>query len=290
MFLGLSFIGTSFFQSFNNSLPSLKTYDKLIFYAQNSGVTISKVWGRNILISNTTANSYNSSNYNPTFDSNTYMLSLFNNTLFSGNITGLDSPATSWILYRLDSNNNQLIFLAELDVNTTSYEDFRVLMGESYQYYLFAKNSTQLSDPIISDSVSADYWGWYLIDPENNISYQFDSNAQSNPLQLEQDITFYNTNNQYQLVSKGNMNSFTGQIQAIIWDGNGETTYEQGNTIMAQLKEFLLSSRTKYLKDRRSRIWKIETFDYSEGQLNDAISEQVLVSSFSFREIGSVYD
>ncbi len=291
MFLNLSFLGVnSFFLTPQPLLPTQTTYNKITIYSGNSGCTISKLWGRNTTISDSVINNYNISNYLPSFTPETYVLGLFANNLSVGNITNITNTIISWLIYRLDPNSSQLKFIKEVDVSVTSYEDFTTLLNNQYQYYLFAKSSDEISSPINTNSVVSNYFGHYFIDVDNSISYNFDTNVESGGMNIETDVTFYNTNNEFQTVSKGNLNCAGGNISAIMWDNNSSNcTYEQGNALIAQFREFVYSSRKKLYKNRRGEIFEVELYNLNFPQLNDNIKEQIYICTFSWKEIGNDY-
>jgi hypothetical protein len=127
-----------------------------------------------------------------------------------------------------------------------------------------------------------------LIDSENNTAYKFDLNSSLPDLDVEEDFTEYKTNNVYNSYSRGNTNIFKGTVRAII-KNEDSVTFEQTNEQLAALREFVLSNRTKYLKDKRNRIWKVVTWGYKESQVEEAVESQPRYCEFNFAESGSVF-
>jgi hypothetical protein len=181
------------------------------------------------------------------------------------------------------------VFLTKLDVSATTYRDFKALIKEEYEYYLFGQGESEISSPLVSNNIQPDYYGWFIIDEENSIAYKFDTNMSSDALTPDEDFTEYQTNAKYNAFSRGKRNAIRGSIRAIM--GNIESNnIDQSNSLLSQFRDFIVSDRPKLLKDRKGRIYRIFSYGYSEQQLNDNIQEQVIVSSFSFVELGEVYE
>ena len=105
--LGNFFLGVTPLQSYSPVVPPSVSYDKITFYGGSTGTTIDSVWGRNEVIDDTTIEGYNLTTYAPTWTVNTYMLALFDNTLDAGNISGLTTPITNWLIFRQDPDQTQ---------------------------------------------------------------------------------------------------------------------------------------------------------------------------------------
>lgn len=290
MFLNLNFTGLSFVTSLNPTLPVPSKYNKITIYGGNTGSIISKVWGRNKLVSEQDVSDYDILTYKPKWDSDTYGLSEFFNNLDMGNITGLINKMTQWDISRKATGEKISTHLTTVDVDTKTHKDFTAVSSKDYNYYITAKNDEEISSPVVA-SVTPDYYGWFLIDEEKGISYKFDANLESGNLGYEEDVIWYNNNTEYPVCSKGKHNPMTIQIKAILFDPinlDNPYSYEQSNQILAELKEFIKSSRTKILKDRRGRIWRGETFGNNENQLHDGLEQQIVVTSFTFKETRKV--
>jgi ribosomal protein L17 len=288
--LGTFFLGVTPLQSFNAVLPPPVAYDKVTYYGGTTGTTIDSIWGRNEIIDDTTLESYTLANYEPQWTLTTYILSLFDNTLDAGNIVGLTSPILSWLVFRQDPDQTQLRFLKELDVSATSYEDFRALTTKEYSYLVFGQSATELSNPLTSNAITPDHYGWFLIDADDEIPYKFNLNAVSGSNQTDGDYTEFNTNNRTNSFSRGNRNAKRSTVTAVIRDETDCTTVDQTNELLDQFNTFITSTKTKYVKDRRGRIYKVFTFGESEPQWNDSIQEQLVSVTFSYVESGDVFE
>lgn len=287
MFLKLNFLGLTPVVGYTPIQPVIPAYDTIKIYGGNTGCTIDKVWSKNELINQAILDAYDKNTYSPIWDAYTNVISEFNDSLESGNIFGLSSPILYWDIYREDPDSSQLTFLDSVDVSVTSFEDFKALVGSTYKYYLFGRNANQLTEPIESNEIESDYWGYYIIDTDNNIAYRFDADSQSSDFTTTDDFTEHPTNLKYNAVSKGTRDFIGGSIQAIIRTEN-ISDFIQPNLLLSQLHEFISSSRPKLLKDKRGRIWNVETYGYKERQLVEGLAEQILISEFNFIEVGEV--
>jgi len=155
---------------------------------------------------------------------------------------------------------------------------------------LFAKNATEVSSPLVSLEIEPDYFGYFLISPDDNLSFKFDLNSESSSFDTDEDYTEYKTNLRTNVFSRGNNNAIKGTIRALIQDDPSSDTFEQTNAELESLRDLVISSKTKYLKDKRGRIFKIFTYGYKDYNLNEGINSQPRVVEFSFIENGNVYD
>lgn len=285
MFVNLSYFNLT--PITNNPLPSFKskTYNGIKIYGQG---TFHKLHGRNITIENNDLELL-AVDYNPSWDADTFVLSTFNGSLSSGTIEYINSEVTRWLIYRKDNNNSLLKLVDEVPAYTTSYNDFSVTKGNEYTYYLFATNDTEISAPLVSERIACDYWGWFLINADDKKSYQFDSNFEGGSLTSEEYFVEYQNNTPYSLFNRGKHKSFSGQIQAIIWDVNSPISFEQGNAILAEIRDLIHSNKNTYLKDRRGRMWKVFLYGYSENLLHKDLAEQIISCTFSFKQIDDEY-
>lgn len=288
--LGTFFLGTSPLQSFNPVVPPSVSYDKITFYGDTTGATIDSVWGQNTIVPDATIEAYSPVTYNPEWTTDTYMLALFNSTLDAGNISGLTSPILTWQIFRQDPLQTQLRFLGEVDVSQSSFEDFRATLGNNYRYLIFGKSATEISNPLTSGFIVPEYKGWFLIDADDEVAYRFNLDIASGSNQTDEDYSEFATNNRTNSFSRGNRKAKQNTISAIIRDESQVLTVDQTNELLDEFNDFIVSTKTKYVKDRRGRIYKVFTFGESEPQLNDNIQDQIIVVSFSYVESGEVYE
>ena len=244
--------------------------------------------GRNIKISTTDFNNYTLSTYNPTWVNQTYLLSNFVNNLNGGNVDGVLGAIQSWYLYREEiGGSGSLEFLKKFSATDFQYFDFTVINNRTYKYHLFAKDLS-LSSLMYTNEEISDYYGWFLIDSENNRAYHFDINFSGGDKIYTQKFTEHKTNNKVNAFTKGNSFFIEGSINAIISKDNLRTDSQYTNDDLLSLSEFISSDRPKILKSRRGEIFNIFTYGYQETLLNPALSQNIYTSSFNFKEVGDL--
>jgi hypothetical protein len=317
MFIRANFLGVTPLLGPITIIPSVSQYDTFKFYGGNVGSTYSYIWGRNRYISSEEINDYathlqtqfnktwgllkTSSTWGslkslytwsefytepPKLDEYTYLLSKFNYTLEAGNIEGLQRDIKEWLLYRKTNDGDVLEYMTTLKKDNIEYYDFKALNTKSYQYYLFANDSIVLSSPMLSNSIVTDYYGWFLVDVENNRAYQFDVNFSGGDNAFVETINEHKTNNRTNAFTKSSHFYFEGTISSIITKNNLKQDAQYTNEDLLSLADFIVSDRPKIIKTRRGELYNVFTYDYKEELLNPSLAENIYVSSFSFKEVG----
>ena len=284
MFLKGNFLGVTPLFGTISIIPPVVLYDNHKFYGGNTGATFSKIWGRNIALTEGDV----SSNYTPYWSNDTYLLANFNNNLDAGNIENLSGSVEGWSLYRKADAIEALEFLASFTTENINYYDFSVINNQYYKYYLFAKSGTSLSSAITSNEITSDYYGWFLIDLENRRAYHFDINFDGGNKTYIENHTEHKTNNKTNSFTRGRQFFIEGSVSAIISKDNLRKDLQYTNADLLSLSEFISSERPKLLKSRRGEIFNVFTYGYSESLLNPALGENIYTSNFSFREVGDL--
>lgn len=288
MFLKGNFLGVTPLFGAISIIPSVTSYDTFKFYGGVTGAIFSKIWGRNIIISADEFNDYTYETYLPSWTTETYMMAMFNNSLNAGNIENIVGEVQSWYLYRKESTSTSLEFLKILSSSNITYFDFNVLNTKKYTYYLFVQDATILSSPILTNEETSDYYGWFLIDTDNNRTYHFDINFEGGNKTHVDKYTEHKTNNKVNAFTRGTTFFIEGSINAIISRDNLRTDIQYTNEDLASLAEFVNSERPKLLKSRRGELYNVFTYDYKETLLNKNLGENIYISSFSFKEVGDL--
>lgn len=289
MALGLTVVGLGILEGNSPTLPDASAYNTIELYGD---ATFDSMWGRNESISEVEILAYTTATYLPIWTPSTYILARFENDLSMGNISGLTAPLLSWLIKRKDPDRSSLRTLAELPPTTIQFKDYQPILGNEYIYYIYAKTTNELSNPLISAPITPSYNAHFLIDVDNELSFKFDLNSTTTTFTTVDDYTEYATNLTHNAFSKGNRKFKEGSLQAIVRDENTDIVVEfsQPLVLLSALESTVaLSTGTKYLKTRRGEIYKVFTYGYSQSQLNDNIPQQVYVSSFNFKEVGDVY-
>ena len=282
-------LGVSFLTGYSPSIPEPSSYDKVTFYGGDTGRgghIIDKVYGLNVTMTKEQIDKNSTLYFSPKWTPETYLLCEFEHSYSGGNISNITSPILNWAIYRSESDSDVLELIDEIDVLEQSYIDFTALKNKKYTYYLFGKNDTEMSLPLITNEVESYYHGWYLIDEENKISYMFDLNLSGGEINQVEDISEYNTNLPYKAYSKGAMNYVEGTITALVMDDLCEM--KQTVEILEELRSFIFSDRTKYLKDNKGRIFKVFTSGYKDNFITAGIKDEPRYVSFDFKEVGEV--
>lgn len=227
-----------------------------------------------------------------TWDEYTTFYAEFNDNTDAGNIPSGTGAITKWKITRTKTGDPIAVTVAELDDLIQEFYDYRALKDEQYVYRLYGITSSEVIAPAQSEYITSDYYGWFLIDPDTDTVYKFDINLSSGTLNNDTDFTRYQTYTRTDAYSRGERDMISGQLTALFHDFETDDCGElvQTNEDLANFKTFVNSSVDKYLKDRRGRIWKVQTNGVPETQWNDALQEQVISVTFSYYESGDVFE
>lgn len=289
MAIGLSIIGLNSIEGNSLTFPDAVAYDTIELFGD---AIFDDLWGRNELVDEDTILDYTTTTYIPEWTSTTYALARFENDLSFGNISGTTGDLIGWLVYRKDPDRSSARFLAELEVDVLSYKDYQAVINKEYSYIIYAKTTNETSNPLQSEAITPDYYGHFLIDVDNEVSYKFDINVNTSSFSTIEDYSEYSTNLEYNSYSRGKRKFKQGTITAIVRDEENCSTIDLNQTIelLDALEEFVTRNvGTKYLKTRAGEIYKVFTYGYIQSQFNDNIREQIYKSSFSFKEDGDIY-
>lgn len=295
MVLGLSGVGVSAsVYTIDAILNSIDT-TSVVFYGGNEGVVLDSVWGINQTITDSQYQDY-VNEYNPIFNSSTYMLAKFDQDIFSaGSIAADDaSTITGYSLYRIEVETGEYRHIQDFGVGQNVLKDFTALKDKNYQYVLFVKGKNEdgsdtMSAAILTDSILYDYSGYYIVDVENNISYRIDAALSGGSMDFSMNINEFKINQKYNLYYKSKNFYITGNVSGIIYENNTLVDGENTDNILIKFKEFAKSSRPKYLKTKKGEIFSIIITNYTETPLSVNSSNNTMVSNITFKESGDVF-
>lgn len=288
-FLKGAFLGTAMFTGYNPTVPDFAAYDKITFYGGDTGTggcIIDKVHGENKIMTKDYILSKSNLEFSPKWDLDTYLLCEFDRNFAGGNVVNITSPITDWLIYRSEVGSNQLDLIKEIDVKQEEFIDFTALKERTYIYYLFGKNDTEISSPLVTEEVYCDYYGWFLIDVDNKKSYIFDLNLSDGSIAQNEAVAEYTTNLKYNAYSRGNTDFISGTITALVMDDWCNMT--QSVDYVEELREFILSDRKKYVKDRKGRIFRVFTSGYVDSMITSGLKGEPRYITFTFKEMGDV--
>lgn len=258
------------------------------FYGGNTGCTFSKIWGRNITLTEEIINGYDSTSYIPKFDNDTYMMTKFTNDLQAGNVTTLIGNLQNWLLYRLKEDDSTLELVSIIDINQNEFYDYNVLNESVYEYYLFLESDIVITNPVITNSVQSLYYGWFIIDLENSKSYQLDIEFGGANRNHMEDFTEYDTNQIANTFTRGGNHYIEGNITSILSNNNLKQDIVNTNDLLSEFRSFIKNDKPKLLKSRRNKSYLVMPLDYREELLSSSIAENVYKVSFKFKEVGDV--
>lgn len=281
---------------------SLGSFNSITFGGERPMV-ISNVWGQSQIpttdggwedMTPEYLDTYNHAN--ATWTSYTYLLAKFNNDLEAGSIQGLGN-IIGWSLYRINSTDNEASLIGNFDADIKTYVDYTGLksytIGDKkynyYQYLLYARGTQDTSSALISDEISLNYYGYFLIDVTNDVVYKFDTNFSGGDLTQNIDYSSFMTNNKYQTYHVGELNYLSTQVAALVRYANSNNYVNNDVGLLQNLRDCIQDSkRIKILKTRKGEGWYVFTYNYQDAVINQAIGEQPVNASFSCDEIGSL--
>ena len=276
-------------------VPKLNGFNSITFgdSGNSVGMTISNVWGQEKInvggewVDMTTEYLDNYSPLSATWTKYTYLLANFNNNLIGGIIEGI-GDITKWVLYRWDNKTNQAILIGNFDADVKHYIDYTALLGTTYKYLLYAHGEDGSSSALQTKEVNADYYGYFLIDVDNDIVYKFDTNFSGGDLQQNTEHSAFKTNNKYQTYNVGDLQYLSGSISALVRYANSDEYANNTIGLLQNLRDCVKDGeRKKILKTRKGEGWYVFTYDYSDSVINQAIGAQPVNAGFSFDVIGT---
>jgi len=218
---------------------------------------------------------------------NTLALMTFDGNLSAGNITNITSPITNWQIYRRKNTESTLTLLDTIPVTQTTYVDITAQPNTSYLYTILAVNDTEISTPI-EGSITTDFYGMFLINPNTLTAYLFDSNLEFGGMTVESSHERYDGYNEFSAHSFGNRNFRVGAVSAIVRENfcDNTNTITQTAEFVKLIQDEINNGEEKILKTRKGEVMKVITTNPSTSPLNVNITQQPYSISFEFQEVG----
>ena len=287
MFINGAFVGATFVTVPQIAFQELP-YNKVTIFGEG---TFDKIWIRNIAEDEAYYDAINSViDYQPTFDSDTVFLAEFENSLSAGNVESGGEEVIAWVVNKRNVNGSINYLVGEFEPNITETIDFRTQDGESYIYQITPKTATKLGQPLVSDTITSEYYGIFLIDEDTGLSLNFDLNGSISTLGASDDQTTYNTFNQFPTISIGDRNYLSGTIRGIVPENLDycDNGFIQSADFIDTVQDFVNNKSRKLLKTRKGDIFEIITRNFNRSQWVNELQEQVDVVSFDFVEVEQV--
>jgi len=269
------------------------SYNKATLYGQSY---VDYLWIKNKVDTQTEIDSTLELTYVPEWDTNTFLLANFNNTLNAGNIVSISDQILYWQVYKRKEGDSTLHFITKVPASQYSIYDFSVLNNESYQYILFAETEGYISAPLQQNGFTGvNLWSWSLVglvpsDSSNNLFYanmqnvwRFDTELSSSAMQQNMDKYTLENFTRYPKISSGLKNYLSGNITSFInnpVNGRYSDTVKMYNDFI----DFIADENPKLLRDRKGNGWIVATTNNSMQYIDES-AEQITNISFDFIQI-----
>lgn len=272
------------------------SYNKTTLYGDSM---VDYIWVHNKVDTQDEIDSTLGYTYDPQWDSDTFLLAPFNNSLNGGNVTSVGDRILYWQVYKRKAGDATLHFLARIPASQYSLYDFNVVNNEAYQYILFAETADYISAPLQQeDYVDTNWWNWSLVGltksgTSDNVYYAdtknvwiFDTELQSSALEQSLDKATIENFTQFPKLSSGKKNYLVGTLSAYLsnpYNSRYQDTIAQYNAFI----DFIASENLKLLKDRKGNGWVVGTTNNSM-QYNDQSAEQITTVNFDFVQLDNL--
>ena len=260
---------------------------------------IDYLWITNKVLTNAEILETEPYNYIPSWTPDTIFLANFDDTLQAGSIKTLNENIIKWLIYRKKNGNTSLDLVASIDAVHDFIMDYSVGNQTGYQYYIFPLTQNTIVSPIISDTITTDWWNWSLVDIEESTTkdlfyvntdniWNFELNIESGAMTQNLDKQTYVGFSQFPKVSTGNRDYYTGSLSCLIGKITNNVYIDTIDT-QENFRKFIKNGKQKLLKDRKGNAFLVDTTGNS-FDVTDTLSEQVVAISFDWIQIGTIDD
>jgi hypothetical protein len=223
---------------------------------------------------------------NDTWTNTTLALATFESgSIGAGNITNLNEALVGWDVYRKVVGETTLTKVGTVDPTETHIIDYFTQANKNYQYVIYPFTTNQLGEPILSNEILADYYGWYLIgtdDDDTIYVYNFDLNLDFKGYDYAEDFNEYETYTKYNAFSKGSRNFIKGSITAIAGDLDTSDQFDQTIDYLDDMKDRIQSISTKTIKSRKGELYNVKTHALKITPLENKLHSQPYMIEFQF--------
>lgn len=223
----------------------------------------------------------------PSWDDDTLLLALFNETLDGGNVLG-SAEINKWVIKRREIGGSGILKTIGQtpNVNTTKFTDYTVPSKREYEYQIFPESDNIIGNPLVTDTIKTDFYGWYLVGEHEGIVYKFDMDLESGNIQNDTDVHEHETYTKYNAFSYGERDFIRGNIRVLAGTIK-DYQFEQDVDFLNELRAFINNGKEKLLKSRKGDIWRVRTNNF-DVKYRDKYSQQIADISFNFVESGDV--
>jgi len=178
-----------------------------------------------------------------TWDDDTIFLAPLDDNLNAGSLTGQGFNIVSWRIYKKLSSASQYTLLIEQDnAPVNYYYDMVVASGTAYDYALEGvADDDRITTKYFSLNNTVTFDGFWLLDQDNNVSFQFLYNIPQVPTSAENDRQEFKTFSKYPVVRRGVYSVHRGTLTTTIDEDDGITTLTdilegmEGNELVLKL-------------------------------------------------------
>lgn len=231
--------------------------------------------------------------YEPSYDSETEFLALFDNTLSAGSLSSSEE-IEGFAIYRKANNESYFRHLVDLPIGSKTFRDYGAASQNTYQYYVYASTeSYYAASSIATEPVTPLFWNYTLLcctKDDNGVyhvqnEYRFALDVASGNMGNNNNPSLQQNFTRYPIRQPVNSNYRSGTLTALIGkveDGK----YVDSTSLMQELYELSTSTLTKFLKTRKGEIFMVETSSPVQMQTGDTYVSQPVKISLPWVEVG----
>jgi len=282
----LFFLGNTFLASGETMRPTPTKTSSITELKIESGVFDT------VFVTNNVTADY-SSTIDTTWDYDTILCSLFNNTLLAGNVDFDATQVLSMRVKRRVKGSYQWLTLYENPVNSSDDLSVEVFdrynaSNTEYEYAIVvvATNNTEGSYNIAT--ADSKFSGIYIV--EKDSAFKTKINARISGIQRNQQVTTINTlGSKYPFHIKNSVNNYeSGNVSGFFVDVDTNTNIlkiPEGFAYRKLLNDFLTDGKPKILKSDDGRVWLISVVGTPSESENS--HKDFIISSFDWEECGN---
>jgi hypothetical protein len=177
------------------------------------------------------------------WDDDTIFLAPLDNDLNAGSLAGSGLNIITWRIYKKLTSEDQYTFLEEQDNSPINYYyDMIVANGISYDYALEGvSDDGRVTTKYFNLGNIVTFNGFWLLDQENNTSFQFLYNIPQVPTSLEREREEFKTFSKYPVIRRGIYQVHRGTLTTVIDEDDDITTLTdalesmEGNELVLKL-------------------------------------------------------
>lgn len=232
--------------------------------------------------------------YEPTFTEITQFLANFDSGLSAGSLTAAEE-ITGISVYRQKIGEPTFSHIADFPIGTQSFRDYGACSQTGYQYFIFAATANAYSaTSLVSPTVTPLFWNYTVMECTKDINgvyhvqneYRFALDVSSGVVANNNDPTIHKNFTRYPTRQAINCNYKSGTLSAYIGKAV-EGKYVESKDLADDLYALSTSTMTKFLKNRKGELMRIETAAPISMQIGDKYREQPAKISLPWVEVGT---